>query len=138
MVGETLYLVERDRYREIWKELYPSWPWTGKTYHQLIVHEVAHKAHELIAISRTGSPDGMGPSWFFEGLAAVCAGQFDEGEPPMSWDEIEALVGGGRTPRVSYPLYGRLVRSLAASHDLKELIVRAPEPGFPDTLAGKP
>jgi len=43
--------VTRELYLQIWSQLYPEWPWTAKTYQQLIVHELAHSAHEWIAIS---------------------------------------------------------------------------------------
>jgi hypothetical protein len=130
----TLFLVSRESYKEIWERTYPDWPWTGGTYHGLVVHELAHRAHESIAISRMGSADAMGPSWFFEGLAVDCAGQFDKEEPPLSREEIETLVGGKATPPVSYPLYGRLVRSLSATIAMKDLITKAPEAGFPGIL----
>jgi hypothetical protein len=130
----TLYLVSREAYRGIWEQTYPDWPWTGGTYHGLIVHELAHRAHESIAIARTGSADAMGPGWFFEGLAVVCAGQFDKKEPLLTQDEIDTLVGGKATPPVSYPLYGRLVRSLSARFALKDLVAKASEPEFPRIL----
>lgn len=132
--GERLFLVSRESYRRIWGKLYPDWPWTEKTYHQLIVHELAHRAHEMLAIARYGSADAMGPPWFFEGLAVACAGQFESEDPPMRREEIEGLVGPGRTPKVSYPLYGRIVRSLAAEFGMRDLVARAAEPGFPETL----
>ena len=132
--GRTLYLVSREAYREIWKQLYPDWPWTDETYRGLIVHELAHRAHESIAISRMGSADAMGPPWFFEGLAVDCADQFDRSEPLLVRDEIESLVGGPSPPPVSYPLYGRLVRSLAATFEMKTLITRAAEAEFPGVL----
>jgi hypothetical protein len=76
----------------------------------------------------------MGPQWFFEGLAVVCAGQFESDQPLLSHGEIVKQVGSGITPAVSYPLYGRIVRSLAAEFETKTLISRAAEPGFPETL----
>ena len=132
--GRTLYLVSRDAYRDIWKRLYPDWPWTDGTYRGLIVHELAHRAHEAVAISNLGSADAMGPPWFFEGLAMYCAGQFEEKRPPMTRDEILKLVKAPSGPPDSYPLYAGLVRSLAAEFQLKDLILRASEPGFPESL----
>ena len=84
VVDRSLYLVTPARCREIWEKLYREWPWDEATYHRLIVHELAHKAHEQIAIEQTGSAEGMGPDWFFEGLAVVCAGQFDDGRPMLT------------------------------------------------------
>ena len=132
--GQRLFLVSRESYRETWRVLYSEWPWTDSTYRQLIVHELAHRAHEAVAISRYGSADAMGPTWFFEGLAIACAGQFVSDHPPMDRDEIKNAVGAGRTPPVSYPLYGRLVRSLAAEFGVEALVARASHPGFPEEL----
>ena len=132
--GRTLYLISRDAYRDIWKRLYPEWPWTDGTYRSLIVHELAHRAHEAVAISKMGSAEAMGPPWFFEGLAMYCAGQFEEKRPPMTRDEILKLVRAPSGPPDSYPLYAGLVRSLAAEFSLKDLILRASEPGFPEVL----
>lgn len=132
--GTRLFLVSRDIYREIWHKLYPEWPWTEQTYHQLIVHELAHRAHEAIALSRYGSADAMGPTWFFEGLAVTCAGQFEKGTLLFNREELQQQVGSGHTPDVSYPLYGRIVRSLAAEFGLEVLVAKASEPGFPETL----
>ena len=134
VVERTLFLVSREAYRETWRGLYSDWPWTERTYRQLVVHELAHRAHEALALSRAGSAEAMGPTWFFEGLAVACAGQFDEGRPLMDRAAIRAHVGSGRTPAVSYPLYGRLVRSLIALHDLDTLLRRASDPGFPEVL----
>jgi len=130
--GQKLFLVSRESYREIWRNLYSDWPWTDRTYRQLIVHELAHKAHESIAIMRYGSAEAMGPPWFFEGLAVVCAGQFETDQPLMSLDEIGRQVGSGNSPAVSYPLYGRIVRSLVARFEMKTLVSSASEPDFPE------
>lgn len=132
--GKRLFLVPRETYQVIWKKLYPEWPWIEQNYHQLIVHELTHRAHEDIAIARYGSAEAMGPTWFFEGLAVTCAGQFDTDKPPLNLEELKEKVGSGHTPKVSYPLYGRIVRSLAAKYGIKVLIARASEPGFPEIL----
>jgi len=132
--GERLFLVSRESYRESWRALYKEWPWTDATYRQLIVHELEHRAHEAVAISRYGSAEAMGPTWFFEGLAVACAGQFESDQPLMDRDQILQAVGAGRTPPVSYPLYGQLVRSLAAEFGVKALVAHASHPGFPERL----
>ncbi len=132
--GKKLFLVSRDTYQEIWRKLYPEWPWTDHTYRQLIVHELAHRAHEEIVLAKYGSADAMGPTWFFEGLAVTCAGQFENPNQLFSREELEEQVGSGHTPPVSYPLYGRIVRTLAAKYGMKMLIAKASNPDFPDIL----
>ena len=132
--GRKLFLVSRDAYQQIWLKLYPEWPWTEQHYHQLVVHELTHRAHEEVAIASYGSAEAMGPTWFFEGLAVTCAGQFESDEPLLSLAELNEEVGSGHTPKVSYPLYGRIVRSLASKYGMKVLVARASEPGFPEIL----
>lgn len=132
--GEKLFLVSRETYNVICRNLYPEWPQTEENYHRLIVHELAHRAHEAVAIALHGSSEAMGPSWFFEGLAVTCAGQFETDNPPLTLDELQEQVGPGHTPEVSYPLYGRIVRSLEGKYGMKVLIERAAEPGFPGIL----
>lgn len=132
--GRKLFLVSRETYQSIWQNTYPEWPWTEQSYHQLIVHELAHRAHEEVAITWYGSAEAMGPTWFFEGLAVTCALQFDTDDSLLSLEELKEQLGFGHTPKVSYPLYGRIVRSLAAEYGMKAIIVKASEPGFPDIL----
>lgn len=134
VVDGRLFVVSRPQYKATWLALYPEWPWSDDAYHQLIVHELAHRAHEVVAIAGTGTADSMGPSWFFEGIAVLCAGQFEGNLPLMDLAEIQAQIGAGRTPVVSYPLYGRLVRSLKAIFGMEVLLKRASEPGFPDNV----
>ena len=132
--GTTLYLVGRDAYRTIWKQTYPDQPWSEKEYRRLVVHEAAHRVHEAIAIRDFGSSDAMGPGWFFEGLAVTCAGQFDTGGPLLDRAGILALTSA-EPPKASYPVYGRLVRSLAALHPMHQVIAAAARPDFPRNLA---
>ncbi len=132
--GKELFLVSRDTYQETWRKLYPEWPWTDHTYRQLVVHELAHRAHEEIALAKYGSADAMGPTWFFEGLAVTCAGQIENANQLFSREELEKQVGSGHSPPVSYPLYGRIVRALAATYGMKVLIAKASNPDFPEVL----
>lgn len=134
VVENRLFLVSRPAYEEIWRSLYPEWPWEDRSYHALIVHELAHRAHELWAIAQRGSADAMGPTWFFEGFAVMCARQFQTDEAPLDLEDLRRLVGAGHVPEVSYPLYGRIVRSLAARYGMSRVIALAAEPRFPDRL----
>lgn len=132
--GSTLFLVSQQAYKNIWQAMYPTWPWTDTTYHQLVVHELAHRAHEAVALAQYGSADSMGPAWFFEGFAVTCAKQFDAPSQLLTRTEIKEQLGKGLTPKVSYPLYGLLVRSLAAECPMKMLLERASDPAFPEIL----
>jgi hypothetical protein len=130
--------VPPESYRLIFRATYADWQWDERSYHELIVHELAHRAHEEAAIAKFGTSDAMGPVWFFEGLAVACAGQFDAGDSLMDRAALREHLGPGRTPEVSYPLYGKLVRSLAGLYGMDVLIARAGEPGFPNDLMATP
>ena len=132
--AKTLYISSEETFHPMWTKLYPEWPWSRQSYRSLIVHELAHRTHARLSFVRTGSEDAMGPPWFFEGLAVMCAGQFAAGEKPMDAAEILSDVGEGRTPKASYPHYGRLVRSLSRFASVKSLVEAAAEPGFPRKL----
>jgi hypothetical protein len=129
-----LFLVSRDSYRQIWQQLYPQWPWSERTYRRLIVHEIAHRMHEVIVREHFGSSDAMGPVWFFEGLAVLCAKQFEAQQTPLGREELRQLVGSGHSPTVSYPLYGRIARSLVAEFGVRRLVLEAVQPNFPEVL----
>lgn len=138
VVEARLFLVSQGSYREVWQQLYPEWPWGGQTYRSLIVHEIAHRMHEVMVRAEFGSSDAMGPDWFFEGLAVVCAKQFETQEPALSRAELRELVGSGHLPAVSYPQYGRIVRALAAEFGLRRLVSAAAQPDFPELLWSAP
>jgi hypothetical protein len=130
----TLYVVSPEIYKEIWVKLYPGWQWSHDTYRSLLVHELTHRAHALVCRVRFGTEDAMGPNWFFEGLAMHCAGQFpvaEGGQQAFSDEEMQNLIGPGKTPPVSYPVYARIVGTLAQKYSLHELILRAREKDFP-------
>lgn len=132
--ARTLYLVSREAYRKTWERLYPDWPWDDSKYVALITHEVAHKMHESIAITTFGSADAMGPTWFFEGLATVCAGLFEDAGPPLTTGEIDKLLRGGNSLSAPYPVYARIVRSLTERFGIRDLVNGAAAPDFPRNL----
>lgn len=129
---KTLFLVTPRLYRTTWEDLYPSFAWDANTYRQLIVHEAAHAAHARVATALHGTEDGMGPQWFFEGLACYTAGQFKSAEPfsRAQFDGVLAKIDGGKG-RVGYVDYARLVKTLAQSVPVGTLIRHAPDQGFP-------
>lgn len=129
---KTLFLVTPRLYRTTWEDLYPSFAWDANTYRRLIVHEAAHAAHARIATDLHGTEDGMGPQWFFEGLACYAAGQFKAAEPfnRAQFSGLLAKIDEGKG-RVSYVDYARLVKTLALSVPVGTLMRHAPDPGFP-------
>jgi hypothetical protein len=128
-------LVDREAYGATFQRMYPREPWSEGEYRRLAAHELAHRAHELIAISTTGSSEGMGPRWFFEGLALACAGQFSASSPGgLSPPEVRALIDQDEREPLGYPRYADMVRSLARTVPFKELVARAGKPDFKETI----
>jgi len=130
VIERTLYVVAPAAYRATYQQLYPDHAWRPQEYRALIVHEVAHRAHALQATRLFGSEEGMGPGWFFEGLALVCAGQFDEPAPPLTRQELHDLIARDAEKGLGYPAYARIVRALAARFTVRWLVEHAGRPDF--------
>ena len=129
--GETLLLVSREAYAATFQRMYPQEVWSEGEYRRLAAHELAHRAHELIVIAATGSSDGMGPVWFFEGLALTCAGQFSTSSPGgLSPSEVRVLIEQDERKSLGYPRYADMFRSVARTVPVKELVARAGKPDF--------
>jgi len=133
--GEALLLVGREAYAATFQRMYPQELWSEGEYRRLAAHELAHRAHELVAISATGSSEGMGPRWFFEGLALACAGQFPTSSPGgLSPSEVRALIDQDERKPVGYPRYADMFRSVARTVPVKDLVARAGKPDFTATI----
>jgi hypothetical protein len=134
--GDTLLLVDHGGYEAIFRRLYPDEAFGEGEYRRLAAHEVAHRAHELVVIARTGSSDAMGPRWFFEGLALACAGQFAASSPgKLSPPEVGALIAKDAEHPLGYPRYAELFRSVARRTPVKELVARAGSADFAAAVA---
>jgi len=133
--GKTLFIVARETYANTYARLYPDRPWSDRSFQDLIAHELAHRAQALKAKAIFGSEDGMGPRWFFEGLAITCASQFAENPGRMlSWEQMQDLIARDSKGILSYPLYGQMFRSVVASFPVRWLVHRAGQKGFVDLL----
>jgi pimeloyl-ACP methyl ester carboxylesterase len=133
--GKTLFVVARETYARTYARLYPDHSWTDDAYQSLITHELAHRAHAVKSQTLFGSEEGMGPRWFFEGLAITCASQFaDRPLPWLAWDDLRALMNRDATETLSYPLYGQMFRSLTASFPVKWLVEHAGQSEFSRVL----
>lgn len=129
--GRTLFLVSRETYAKTYARLYPDRSWSTDSFQSLVTHELAHRAHALKAKALFGSEEGMGPRWFFEGLAISCSSQFAElPTAMMGWQELKDLIAQDSNGVLSYPLYGRMFRSLAARFPVRWMVEHAAEPGF--------
>jgi hypothetical protein len=136
--GKTLFLVSREAYAATFAQMYPEHAFTEHAYRALVTHELAHRAHEVTAIDITGAAEGMGPPWFFEGLAITCAAQFEasfQGAPP--WAEIQALIARAAQAGLGYPLYGQMFRSVATRVPVKELVSLAGRSDFVSLLEAR-
>jgi hypothetical protein len=133
--GTTLFVVSRETFAKTWARVYPEHPWSADSYRGLLTHELAHRAHALKATAFFGSEEGMGPRWFFEGLAIACASQFaDPPAPVLTWDQLQELIAKDAAKPLSYPFYGQMFRSVAASFPVKTLVEGAGREGFPAGL----
>ncbi|HVE82857.1 MAG TPA: hypothetical protein VND93_08405 [Myxococcales bacterium] len=136
--GAVLFLVSRETYQATFRRLYPKETWAEGEYRRLATHEVAHRAHELAAVSLTGSSEGMGPRWFFEGLALACAGQFQASSPGrLQWKEVTALIKEDAKHPLGYPRYADMFRSAARMVPVKNLVARAGAPDFAEWVAAR-
>jgi hypothetical protein len=135
--GDTLFLVSDEIYRSLYTLLYPDYAWEPLEYRKAIAHELAHRIHEQLAVELSGSAEGMGPGWFFEGLAMLAAGQFEDHQESPPWDEIARMIvleEQGELPPPTYPAYARIVRSLARRVPVLWMVKNAGGQDFLDGL----
>lgn len=137
--GDHLLLIDRASFRRNYERLYPGLGWSEGEYERLATHELAHRGHALVARRLFGSEEGMGPRWFFEGLAIACAGQFpgpaeDEGDDgvtrPMDYPAFAKRAAEDAHKVLSYPIYASMFRYLAKRIEPELLIREAGKPAF--------
>jgi len=129
--GRTLLVVREEMFKKTYAALYPRPRWDTSTYQRLMAHELAHRVHAMIATELFGTEDGMGPRWFFEGLAITCAGQFPGVEEPyLTWEQLAERVERDNKGIHTYPVYKRMFRSLVTSFPVERLIRTAGKEGF--------
>lgn len=138
---DTLYLCSEEIVEPTLRSRYPQIPWDGDhEYFEVVKHEIAHMVHERIAIERTGSSEGMGPTWFFEGLAILCARQFPRlaDDPGPSLQEVRDLIQRSESESLSYVEYARIAYGLARIASIKELIDAAADGRLEELFARFP
>lgn len=133
--GHVLLAASPGIYRGTFEKLYGTGQWNRNEYHKLLVHELAHRIHARIAVDLFGSEDGMGPRWFFEGLAIKCAGQFDTGARRRSLgaDELRHYIEQDdldSLPSPVYPIYRRMFDAAASQIPIHSLISHAGDSSF--------
>jgi hypothetical protein len=133
--GHILLAVAPAAYKAIFSKLYGAKKWSEDEYRKLLVHELAHRIHALIAVDLFGSEDGMGPRWFFEGLAIRCAGQFNGSarQRSLSRDELQRYIeqdGQDKLPSPIYPIYRRMFDAAASRVSIHWLISHAGDSNF--------
>lgn len=133
--GHVLLVVAPDVFKTIFANLYGEERWAENEYHKLLVHEVTHRIHALIAVELFGSEDGMGPRWFFEGLATASAGQFNESakEPSLSRATLGRYIEADdqdKLPSPVYPIYRRMFDAAAQNAPVPWLISHAGDSTF--------
>ena len=134
--GKNLFIVAPDAYEQSFRELYGEETWSPQEHQKAIVHELIHRLHAMVAVERFATEEGMGPQWFFEGLAIRLSNQFAPapGTPePLTWDEIAQLIeqdAAGQLRPPVYPIYGRIIRSLERRVPIRWMIEHAYDPDF--------
>lgn len=130
--GGHLLAVSPGEYRR----LHPEYSRGDAAWAELLAHELVHGLHAAIL---RGNNKGMGPVWFYEGLAVVGAGQ------PFGLDRrfesdraaLGAVNHGADRPKGSYATYAAVVRHFMRKIPLRELVRRAGDPGFEHWLAAR-
>jgi len=136
--GATLYMVTEDIAEPILRKLYPSIPWRGGVeYFECVKHEITHMVHERWANEQKGTSDTMGPTWFFESLAILVAGQFPTlaEEAPLEPGILKEILERSEHERISYTDFARVAYSLARSFDVRQMIDAAADKRLQDLLA---
>jgi hypothetical protein len=139
---KTLFVVTSETYEKIFNGLYDEKYWSMNEYRKLIIHELAHRVHAIIAKKVFGSEDGMGPRWFFEGLAIQCAGQFSsqDSDNNLTWEEIKIYIekdARNLLEKPRYPIYCQIFKSLSTKISISWLIKHAGDEDFICTLSKK-
>ncbi len=139
-LGSTLFMTDENIIHSMFNKLYSQFTWDkDEEFFKCLKHEIVHMFHEGIAIKETGSADGMGPVWFFEGLAIHLAQQFPqmENEPILEKGEIEKIISDSKTTTVSYLQYKRLIHSLLKKCSLSDMVKAAFNNAEMDSLIEK-
>jgi hypothetical protein len=104
----TLFVVSREIYKENFTQLYGAPGWGTEEYEKLMVHEMIHSGHEIVAKRLFGTADGMGPQWLFEGMAIEASGQLPTSEAELSkltLGDFKEFLRKANKDQVSPPVY---------------------------------
>lgn len=112
-VGESGIL--RTISQEAYLKIHPNH--NKRDFVNILVHEAFHIFH-----ARTYSDEGMGPVWFFEGMAIVAADQYID-EVTLTKDEMRAVAS--TKERGDYKKYGFMVRELKKTYPLDDMLQKA-------------
>ena len=136
----TLFLVSPQIYKENFIGLYGSALWGDDEYGKLMLHELLHSAHELVAKRLFGSEEGMGPPWLFEGLAIVASGQLPVRQSELNqltvndFNEFLRAAQNGELKSPVYVQYSKFYRFLLRFVSNQWLVQNAGKPDLPDLL----
>jgi len=136
----TLFLVSPQLYRQNFIKLYGAALWQDDEYEKLMLHELLHSAHELVAKALFGSADGMGPPWLFEGLAIVASGQLPIQQSELDQttvNDFNEFLRAAQKDELKPPVYlqySRFYRFLLRFVSNQWLVRNAGKPDFPDLL----
>jgi hypothetical protein len=136
----TLFLVSPQLYHDNFIHLYGPALWHDEEYEKLILHELLHSAHELVARQLFGSEDGMGPQWLFEGLAIVASGQLAIPQAELAQltvADFNDFLRAAQKDQLKSPVYvqySKFYRYLIRFVSNDWLVRNAGKPDLPDLL----
>ncbi len=143
---KNLFLTSEGLYRDNFTRLFGSELWHEDEFLRLAIHELIHAGHAVIAKRLYGTEDGMGPVWFFEGLAVTGSNQFVSTDDsaitsqPLTELEIrnfEIAVNNRTIEKPVYPKFGAFYRRLLQKIDQKWLIENAGKENFLELVIKK-
>ena len=138
--NETLFIVSPEIYKENFVGLYGADLWNVSEYERLMTHELIHSAHSLVAKRLFGTEEGMGPQWFFEGMAIEASGQLPVSEKDLNklsindFNEFLRAADKGDLKAPVYIQYAKYYRYARRFVSNKWLVENAGKPDFIDRL----
>jgi hypothetical protein len=136
----TLFVVSRDIYEENFMRLYGAAGWSEEEYEKLMVHEMIHSGHEIVAKKLFGTAEGMGPQWLFEGMAIEGSGQLPTSDAELSkvtladFNEFLRKADKDELSPPVYVQYGKFYRYVRRFVSSKWMVENAGKPDVNDRI----
>lgn len=136
----TLFVVSLEIYKENFIQLYSAERWEDKEYEKLMIHEMIHSGHAIVARRLFGTEEGMGPQWLFEGLAIEASGQLPVSETELNkltiddFNEFLRKADRGDLKAPVYVQYAKFYRYVRRFVSSKWIVENAGQPDVIDRI----